>query len=308
MLKTCKTSVSDDAGFCSVHLESDCLSVSVIPELGARIVSLRDKKSGREWLWRPSGPLKLWRNQLGDSFSLGTFVGADECLPTIGACLWNGQELPDHGEVWSGPWKPDEAAFTEGRIHTTIRLPSSPLVLRRELSLVGSALRMDYTLANVGSRPEAWLWAWHPLLSIKSGDRLELPDEVDSLFVETAKHPDARRGEIWNWPSHTDSVRLDTLELDGDNSYVKAFAGPVQSGIARLVNEQNHTSLQLRWDAATLPYLGIWLTRGGYNGWHHLALEPTNLQADALADAAKTVLPLAPNAQITWWMEVELGS
>jgi hypothetical protein len=123
-------------------------------------------------------------------------------------------------------WKLDEAAFAEGRINTTIRLPRSPLILSRELSLVGSTLRMDYTLANVGSRPEAWLWAWHPLLSIKSGDRLELPDEVDSLFVETAQHPDARRGEIWDWPAHADCIRLDALELDGDNSYVKAFAGP----------------------------------------------------------------------------------
>ena len=307
-MTTFKTSVSDKDGFCSVHLENEFLSVSVVPELGARIVSLRDKQSGRDWLWRPSGPLKLWRNHRGDSFSKGTFVGADECLPTIGACLWNGRELPDHGEVWSGPWKLDEAAFTEGRINTTIRLPRSPLIFSRELSLVGSALRMNYTLTNAGSRPEAWLWAWHPLLSIESGDRLELPDEVDSLFIETAKHPDARRGEIWNWPSHGDRVRLDCLELDGDSSYLKAFAGPVQSGIARLFNEQNHTRLQLRWDAATLPYLGIWLTRGGYNGWHHLALEPTNLQADALADAAKTLHPLAPTAKKTWWMEVALGS
>lgn len=307
-MKTYKTRVSDEPGFCSVHLENDCLSVSVVPELGARIVSLHDKQSGREWLWRPSGSLKLWRNHPGDSFSNGTFVGADECLPTIGACSWNGRELPDHGEVWSGSWKLDEAGFTEGRINTTIRLPRSPLILSRELSLVGSTLRMDYTLTNVGSHPEAWLWAWHPLLSIESGDRLELPDEVDSIFVETARHPDARRGEIWNWPYHANRVRLDCLELDGDNSYVKAFAGPVKNGFAHIVNEQNRTRMQLRWDAATLPYLGIWLTRGGYNGWHHLALEPTNLQADTLADGVKNVQPLAPTAKITWWMEVELGS
>lgn len=50
-MKTYKTRVSDEPGFCSVHLENDCLSVSVVPELGARIVSLHDKQSGREWLW-----------------------------------------------------------------------------------------------------------------------------------------------------------------------------------------------------------------------------------------------------------------
>jgi hypothetical protein len=42
-MKTYKTNVSDEAGFCSVHLEDDCLSVSLIPELSAHIVPLRDK-------------------------------------------------------------------------------------------------------------------------------------------------------------------------------------------------------------------------------------------------------------------------
>jgi len=42
-MTTYKTNVSDEAGFCSVHLEDDCLSVSLIPELSARIVPLRDK-------------------------------------------------------------------------------------------------------------------------------------------------------------------------------------------------------------------------------------------------------------------------
>jgi hypothetical protein len=42
------------------------------------------------------------------------------------------------------------------------------------------------------------------------------------------------------------------------------------------------------WDTKLNCILGFWLTRGGWNGYHHLAVEPTNGAPDALADAAKT--------------------
>lgn len=34
-----------------------------------------------------------------------------------------------------------------------------------------------------------------------------------------------------------------------------------------------------------LRYLGIWITRGGWRGSHHFALEPTNASCDALSEA-----------------------
>ena len=92
-------------GFTVVGLRSANLELAVVPELGAKIISLRSLPSGHQWLWRPTPELKLFRNKPGDDFATSTMTGIDECIPTISACAWRGRNLPDHGEDWiARPW------------------------------------------------------------------------------------------------------------------------------------------------------------------------------------------------------------
>ena len=93
--------VSDESGFAVYGLRSPSTEIRVAPELGAKILSLKNLETGREWMWRPPGLSRLFRNEPGDPFERSTLVGADECLPTVAPCRWKGLDLPDHGEVWS---------------------------------------------------------------------------------------------------------------------------------------------------------------------------------------------------------------
>jgi len=142
-------------GFKVNRLTSDRCSVGVVPAPGAKIVSLVDLRTKREWMWRPPGPLRLWRNQEGAPFGESTFVGADECLPTIEPCTWRGRALPDHGEVWSAEWTLDEDCLSEGVIRTSIQLPCSPFIFGRSVTLNENVVRLDYRLTNTGSEPES---------------------------------------------------------------------------------------------------------------------------------------------------------
>src|ERR1700690_4239136 len=84
----------------SVHvLNNEDVELAVVPELGAKIISLRNLRTGREWLWHPLDKVKLFKNHPGDEFCGSPLAGIDECLPTILPCAWRGRELPDHGEV-----------------------------------------------------------------------------------------------------------------------------------------------------------------------------------------------------------------
>src|SRR5271168_3795782 len=97
--------------FAVYTLANETVEVATVPELGAKIISLRNLKTGREWLWHPPGGLRLFRNRLGDDFSQSPLVGVDECLPTIAPCLWQGRKLPDHGELWRASWSVDDDAW-----------------------------------------------------------------------------------------------------------------------------------------------------------------------------------------------------
>lgn len=306
------TSVTRDQceGWDRISLAGDRITLRIFPELGGRIASLVDRRFDREWLWSPPTGRRLFRNRPGDSFAASTHVGLDECIPTIAPCHWHGRELPDHGEIWTQPWAVDAAALDKGVVSMATDLPISPLRFARTVRLEGNVVRFDYRLQNIGSQPEDYLWAMHPLFTIHDGDTLELSAEVSAIKLECAAggKPD-KRGALWTWPEPFPGVRLDRLNLPGNTAgYLKAYAMP-RHGEVRLRDANARSGLTIRWDTTVNPCLGIWLTRGGYRGWHHLAVEPSNGAPDSL-DAAvndwRQSGRLEPGEVRSWWVEWSL--
>src|SRR5712691_10448817 len=85
------------------------MRVITTPVVGAKIVSIFDKKANHEWLLPPANrPFQAV--SYGASFVEQDMSGWDEMFPTIEPCAYpvpgpfEGAKLPDHGEVWSLPW------------------------------------------------------------------------------------------------------------------------------------------------------------------------------------------------------------
>src|SRR5277367_2019459 len=176
-----------EQGFEVYVLNNEGVELAVVPELGAKIISLKDLRTGREWMWHPPGGLKLFRNRPGDDFSQSPLAGADECLPTISPCSWQGRALPDHGELWNAPWSVDSEAWESGVLKTRTRLKITPLEFERTIELLAHEIQITYQLTNRGAVPEHYLWAIHPLLGLQPGDRLDLPASTRALL----------NGEAW---------------------------------------------------------------------------------------------------------------
>jgi galactose mutarotase-like enzyme len=276
-------------GFDLFLLRNSEVELTIAPALGARMVSLKNLHTGREWLWHPASGLKLFANQPGDDFSRSTLVGWDECLPTIAACTWNGRALPDHGEAWSRAWELDTNAWERGVIRTSVRLPVSSLHFTRTIELSGSSLAVGYVLENTAPIAQEFLWAAHPLLTLHEGDQLELTDETRFQL----------KGQAW-----PESLQV----KEGSPGCSKLYAGPLRRGQAGVFNPRTGDRLTFEWDTAECDTLGLWLTRGGWHGHHHLALEPANGAPDSLAAAsqAKRCGLIAPHSQKTWHLRLRL--
>jgi len=284
-----KIFVRHEQGFEVYVLQNESLEISLIPELGAKIISLVNRRSGREWMSCPAGGLKLFRNRPGDDFASSTLVGWDECLPTIAPCIHNGRALPDHGEVWSMPWAIDQEAINQCRLKTSVALVVSPFRFERCIVLRGNEIHLHYRLENLGNEPERFLWAMHPLVPIYPGDTLEL----------TAESRDLLGTPSW----------LSTLDIGAmEPACVKTYAGPVLEGRAAIKNLQSGDRMRFLWDTKLNNTLGVWLTRGGWNGHHHQALEPSNGWPDALTDASarNTCGLIQPYAQLDWQVIIEI--
>ena len=114
-------------------------------------------------------------------------------------------------------------------------------------------------------------------------------------------HPQTRDGKAW------DLRRVGPAELDDCRKF---FVPPeVQVNWAGLRQDDNGSWLKLSWDAAQLPYLGLWIDEGNYATVSTAALEPMNGYYDSLATAYNNdkVSSLAAGETAQWIVTVQLN-
>ncbi|MEY2429038.1 MAG: hypothetical protein QOJ40_1923 [Verrucomicrobiota bacterium] len=283
--------VRREQGFEVFVLSNRAVELAVVPELGARIISLKDLRTGREWLWHPAGALKLFRNDAGDNFQSSPLVGVDECLPTIAPCSWQTRDLPDHGEVWAAAWSLDVAAWDRSLLRTTVSLKVSPFDFERTIELEENEVHLSYQLNNRAAAEELYLWAMHPLIRLQTGDQLELPASTRALL---------------DGPPWLDAINSTRPKGDCE----KVFASLISEGLAAIINPQTGDCLKFEWDAAQNNTLGLWLNRGGWHGHHHFALEPANGEPDGLTAAAqrKSCGAVAARGSVAWQVCIQVGA
>ena len=253
----------------------------------------------REWLAGPAGDLRI--PNYGDTFVEADMSGWDEMLPTIDACvLPSGAALPDHGEVWTLPWRVDRVSAEELVCEITGRV--LPYALRRHLSVTsagGSAtLRMDYELRVTGSEPVPLLWAAHPQFVVSPKTRLILPPHVDGVW------------QVWPtatrlvWPGGGQTVLDGVADGEARKLYLPTR---LRAGWCAL-EEPDGASLRLSWDPEVVPYLGIWIDNGLNSRQPVVAIEPTTGYYDSLerADRDGRVSVVAPGRPLRFTLTVDL--
>ena len=278
-------------------LSNDAVSLSIAPELGGRIVSLRDRISRREWLdgWTPASRRRIWHPTDPTNFETGPGAGIDECLPTVLPCKIGRKALPDHGELWNQ--EPQFEIDSQGVIICRWHLKSLPLDFARRISLGKNELRFDYRIENRAGTPTPFLWAWHPLFMFKRGDQIRTSEK-------TCLSPGG--GKVLPWPGN-DLSRA--FFPKGAPPAAKVFLGPLSKGRAE-IHATNGARLSLDWPATLFPYAGIWITRGFWKGLHHWAIEPTNAPVDRLSDIKEPspVSLLEPREVREWTIRVKLST
>lgn len=282
----------------AIHtLSNDAVSLSIAPELGGRIVSLRDRISRREWLdgWTPASRRRIWHPTDPTNFETGPGAGIDECLPTVLPCKIDRKALPDHGELWNQ--EPEFEIDSQGVIICRWHLKSLPLDFARRISLGKNELRFDYRIENRAGTPTPFLWAWHPLFMFKRGDQIRTSEK-------TCLSPGS--GKVLPWPGN-DLSRA--FFPKGAPPAAKVFLGPLSKGRAE-IHATNGARLSLDWPASLFPYAGIWITRGFWKGLHHWAIEPTNAPVDRLSDIEELSLVslLEPREVREWTIRVKLST
>ncbi len=293
--------------FRPILLSSDFLRVEMIPELGAKISSIKIMPSGMELLQQPLRPFAERNHTM--AFEESDASGIDECLPTVSGCEYPTAEgritVPDHGDFWRLPFSSELAGNTLTLQATGFSLP---LEFTKKLTLVKNELVIHYSVRNVGRTPTDFAWSAHPLFQVDADDRVSLPPSAQKVTVEgSGKERLGKSGQEYSWPLARldDGTTIDLSRCGGieDETGDKLYLPAPQEGWCAIDRKRLNTRIEVRFNADVTPYLGLWLCYGGWpleqaNRQQCVALEPCTAPVDSLAVAAangwsKKLVPLA---------------
>ncbi len=309
------------AGFAALAIENEALGYMIVPALGAKLVSLRDRRVGHEWLWRnPRLPLR--RVGRDASYVAADTGGWDECFPSVSPCAypldpWRGAAIPDHGELWA-----QEAAVTVEHDATggvAIRAAwtgvSLPYTFVRTLTLApdGATLRAAYAVRNDADHDLACIWSARPLIPLTAGLRLELPAGA-MMHVNAGTQGDAPAPGPQPWPPQTALCPFPDLPAPDSGVACKLWSEPLVEGWAELIGAAGR--LHFSFDPALLPQIALWVNAGAWAGdggtpYNNLGLEPCFGAQDSLADAVtrdRRYGILHPGETRTWWLDTTVSS
>jgi galactose mutarotase-like enzyme len=305
-------------GQSALVLETPLLRFVTVPAMGAKIVSLFDKRSNREWLVPPTDR-DFTPSAYGAPFVDQDMSGWDEIFPTTDACKYpvdgpyRDHALPDHGEVWSLPWHIDEVTQCSLSLSTVGQV--LPYRLSRTVSISDAQrIFVEFEAVNTGADPFVALWAAHPQFAVDAETRIVLPERVDHVINvhPTTDWPEVSKAYSWPQAQSADGHehRLDRIGSADLLSCRKFYVHPDDPvGWAALRQENTGDWVRLSWDSSQIPYLGIWVDEGMYNPLPTAALEPATGFFDRL-DVAwrnKAVMRLLPDEPVCWQLEIELG-
>lgn len=274
---TVPSAIRRERGWDITILRSDRLTVEVLPGRGATVLSIVDRTSGVDVLWRPRWgvPHRDAPDLPGSSeaVSMGRYPGGWSSLfPNAGApSIEHGVEWPMHGEVWLAPF---DGVADVSTWAGEIMLTRSPFRFAKRIAVEGGTVTVIETATNVGAEDVEVVWNQHPALgapligpetTIESNARRVLGDVGDARLDPALANS--------SWPVHhppagppTDLRRLPAAR-SGERRRAFLTGFPDDGAHAAVENPRLGLRVRLRWSATEFPYAWYWLEAGGRTGF-----------------------------------------
>jgi len=300
-------------GSSAVKLENELLSVIVLPSIGGKVASIYKKDKNFELLFQNKED-HYTKPSLYKAFEEYDAAGFDDAFPTIDSCIvsYNNKEIlyPDHGEIWSGEFQykmEGELLYLE--YHSQIL----DYEYTKTLSLEGENLVCRYSILNTGNDSFPFIWAFHCLVKCEEDMELFFPRGTEKVITVQNSNMLGAVGTIHTYPI-TRNLQGEAYSLNRvlpasfQNTEKYYVSGMVQEGSCGIYYPNQDVRYTLYFDKKKLPYLGFWVTEGGFRGDYNCDLEPTNGYYDDIHIAAKnqSLCFLEPAQPFVFEIRIEL--
>ncbi|MDF2538950.1 MAG: Uncharacterized protein K0S76_1971 [Herbinix sp.] len=275
----------------ALRMENSKLSLTILPAQGGKTVSIYHKLKDFELLYVNTSE-NVSSNQLGNSFSEGDACGFDDAFPSIDEGLVviddNKYHYPDHGEIWTAPMNAYVVTTEEDEEQQEIVLSYGSRILpyhyEKRISLKEETVTYHYHIINTGDFDFPCLWAFHCLVHYEEDMQLIYPAETKEFFNAMYSPQLKEEGLIYSIDNgNYDFHRVPAID---SKTMVKYYLqNDVSEGRCGYHYPSKGVTCNIIYDETKLPYLGFWITAGGYRGEYNCALEPANGFYDSIAKA-----------------------
>jgi galactose mutarotase-like enzyme len=297
----------------AIKLENDVLKIIVIPSMGGKVASIYRKDKKFELLFQNKE--EIYRKpKVYDEFFKYDASGFDDAFPTIDeGNVRIGEKnviYPDHGEIWA-------ASFTyeiKGKkVECMYQSEIIDYKYKKTFSLLDDILTIEYEIVNTGVDEFPCIWAMHNLMVCEEDMELIFPENTKEVINVRNSEFLGESGRIYLYPATINSLGQvfnfnKVLPASANNMEKYYVKGPVTQGCCGAYYPSKDINYRVYYDKEKLPYLGFWVTEGGFRGDYNCALEPTNGYYDSI-DIAKNegnICVLRPMEILEFNLKMEL--
>lgn len=273
----------------AVILENPHMTVTVLPDLGGKIASVLLKRPGTPDFELAAQPERIpYRTPEPDTgFAQCDASGIDDAFPTIdpgilpdGGCRFH---YTDHGEIWRSPfsWETDGE-----QLRMKYESRENPFVYQKTVTLAGQEVGIHWQITNTGDGPFPFLWTMHGLVRYEPDMELLYPDEI-GRFLNVLDSPELEAAGTEHIPG--EGWDFHRVPAEDSGTQLKYYASEkVNAGWCGYRYPSQQVRCILSYDAKQLPWLGMWITAGGFRGDHNCAWEPSTGFYDGVERARET--------------------
>lgn len=257
-------------------LENHQIQVTVLPEFGGKISSIYYKEKNFECVAvNRSGVYE--KSNRTTAFSDRDASGIDDVFPSFEEekVYYEGREsqYTDHGEIWRSCFEVVKVTLSE--VELFYSSDENAYDYTKIIRLLKSGVSIKYHIVNKAESPLPCIWGFHGLFRYESDMRFFYPKGIK-------KFTNVFQSEELGSVGSTYSLDNEQYDFKGvgsifQKSAVKYYAEEeVQEGRCGYYYPSHGVACELQYDYEVLPYLGVWITAGGYRNDYNCALEPTN--------------------------------
>ncbi len=284
----------------AIEISNNHARVTILPRIGGKIASFYLIEKDFELLYQ--NPDDLYKEaQVGDDFGDYDTSGFDDCFPNIDSSIENlalDKEsnlykkviYPDHGELWSSRFDYHIPDKTSESVELTYTSKMLSYTFRKSVTLKENHLMISYAITNHNQVALHGFYTVHCLAKCEESMEIDLGSDVHEIINVSDSKYLGKVGTLHSYPITRDTkgntYPLNQIFPQSAKKYEKYYAtSKIKSGLCSLYYPSSDVLFSIKYDPIKFPYIGFWVTEGGYKYSYNCALEPSSGYYDSMTTA-----------------------